>query len=106
MKQFYLNDDDTIVYVGNSAEENQQLLEESCQNDIWLHLKNNPSPHGIIKNMKNKYDITFAAKMVKENSKLKNLDKVKVIYIERKHVKMTKENGKVVLKKKCKEIIV
>lgn len=99
MKIYYFNDNKTIIKIGNNAKENQQLLNKSSQNDLWFHLHDNPSPHAIIHGPYDKIIINFAATMVKENSKFKNYKNIKVIYLERKNIKLTKKDGEVILKK-------
>jgi predicted ribosome quality control (RQC) complex YloA/Tae2 family protein len=37
-----------IIKIAKNYQENNNLIKEGGQNDLWFHIKNNPSPHGII----------------------------------------------------------
>ena len=41
--------EDFKIFVGRNATENQKLLKEAKANDIWMHVKDMPSAHCIIK---------------------------------------------------------
>ncbi|MGM0622809.1 MAG: NFACT RNA binding domain-containing protein [Campylobacterota bacterium] len=41
--------EDFKIYVGRNSNENQKLLKEAKANDIWMHVKDMPSAHCIIK---------------------------------------------------------
>ena len=98
------------IKIGRNQNENDKLIKEGSQNDLWFHLKENPSPHGFIHSdtneEPNKEVIFRTAELVKQFSKFKSYSKVKIIYIELKHIKCTDVPGTVIIKKKTKEIIV
>jgi len=101
MKQFTINE--FVLKIGNNANENDKLLNEANQNDIWFHLENNPSPHGILfvqEDVPNSNTIFQCASYIKEYSKQKNLKNVKIIYTQRKFIKKTKTIGTVIVSKK------
>ena len=50
IEQFFI--DDFIVLVGKNEKGNIKLLKESKANDIWLHIKDKPGAHVIIKTNK------------------------------------------------------
>lgn len=102
--------DNFTISVGRNQNENDKLIREGSQNDLWFHLKDNPSPHGFIHSDTNevpsKEIIYKTAELVKKFSKFKDYSDVKIIYIELKHIRRTDVPGTVIIKKKTKEIIV
>ncbi len=102
--------DNFTISVGRNQNENDKLIREGSQNDLWFHLKDNPSPHGFIHsdtNEKPSKEIIYkTAELVKKFSKFKEYPDVKIIYIELKYIKCTDVPGTVIIKKKTKEIIV
>ena len=38
------------LYIGENKEENDALVRQSDPNDIWAHISNYPSAHGVIRN--------------------------------------------------------
>jgi predicted ribosome quality control (RQC) complex YloA/Tae2 family protein len=61
IEQFFI--DDFIVLVGKNEKGNIKLLKESKANDIWLHIKDKPGAHVIIKTNKKKVpqDVIYKA---------------------------------------------
>jgi predicted ribosome quality control (RQC) complex YloA/Tae2 family protein len=98
------------ISIGRNQNENDKLIKEGSQNDLWFHLKDNPSPHGFIHSDTNeepsKEVIYRTAQLVKQFSKFRSYSKVTIIYVELKHIKCTDVPGAVIIKKKTKEIIV
>ena len=37
------------IYVGETAEENDELVTRSDARDVWFHLESHPSPHAVLK---------------------------------------------------------
>ena len=37
------------IYVGETAEENDELVTRSDARDVWFHLEGHPSPHAVLK---------------------------------------------------------
>tara|TARA_Y100001970_G_scaffold269017_1_gene360913 strand:+ start:352 stop:669 length:318 start_codon:yes stop_codon:yes gene_type:complete len=97
--------DNIIILIGENSEENDNLIKEKNKKYFWFHLKNGPSPHGIIKTDKptNK-QIYICANLVKENSKQKNMKNVYVEYTQLKNIRSTKILGTVILKNSPKYI--
>lgn len=58
--------DTASVWVGENAEENWSLLDESPPEYLWLHLKSFPSAHAVTDQMD---QVEFAAQKVIEFSK-------------------------------------
>lgn len=96
-----------LVILGQNQKENDELVKEADGNDIWFHVADHPSGHAIYTGDNISNDaIAKVAKLVKEQSKLKDLKKVSVNYIEAKHLKLTKDPGKVILTKTPAKIVV
>ena len=99
------------MFLGKNNRQNDYIIRKlSSPEDIWLHACNSPSSHLIIK--QNEKEITnevllFAAKIVKENSPLKDSKKASVIYTKRKYLKRPPEtpNGYVTYRQE-KEIVI
>ncbi len=95
------------IWIGKNDLSNWHIIDISNQNDIWIHLKDVPSPHVIIKlhdiEKYNKQSIFFAASLCKSKSKYKNNKEIKAIYTEIKNVTKAEELGSVTTKK-TKEI--
>ena len=99
------------MLLGKNNKQNDYIIRKlSNAEDIWLHAYNCPSSHLVIKqDEKNITDeiLLYAAKIVKENSPLKNSSKASIIYTKRKYLKRPPEtpNGYVTYRQE-KEIIV
>jgi predicted ribosome quality control (RQC) complex YloA/Tae2 family protein len=120
MKKFYYYPEDKVlipvdeakeigvlVYLGENQKENDTLVKECDGCDTWFHVADHPSGHAIYTGDDPSNDaVARVASLVKEQSKLKNLKKVKVNYILLKHVKPTKTLGQVVLTKSPDTVIV
>ena len=97
----------TIKYIlGQNAQENHNIIDNAEKNDWWFHLTDFPSGHCIVEtDILEKEDIIFASKLVKENSKFKNINKVSVSYLQIKNIKKTMKPGEVKLLKKANKFI-
>ena len=103
MKKYTLEIDNKNItlILGENAKENHELISASDQNDWWFHLNSFPSGHCVVEtNELNKELIYYAANIVKENSKYKNLKNIKIVYLQIKFIKKTKNPGEVELLKK------
>ncbi|QKF94131.1 DUF814 protein [Fadolivirus algeromassiliense] len=102
--------ENNLIRIGQNAEENDQIISEAKQTDLWFHLANLPSCH-IIMSCSNEFPvtkqmITYCCQLTKENTKYRDLPKVKVNYTIIKNVKKTEVKGKVILKGKLNEMTV
>lgn len=94
-KPLVYNMEGFTIYVGKNNKQNDFLtLKVARSNDIWLHTKDIPGSHVIIKNPENK-DISekimdFAANLAAYYSKGKNSSLVPVDYTLKKYVKKPK----------------
>lgn len=86
-----VSSDNFDIYIGKNNVQNDYLtLRFASANDIWLHTKNIPGSHVIIKNKdSNIPDTTIleAAKLAAAHSKAKNSSNVPVDYTFKKYVK-------------------
>jgi predicted ribosome quality control (RQC) complex YloA/Tae2 family protein len=89
------------VLIGQNAQENWDLIDNSDNDDIWFHLDDMPSSHVVLKlnglNIKDlpKQVIYKAAVACKKNSKAKSLNSVNVIYTFIKNVTKAETVGSV-----------
>lgn len=97
-----ITENEIIYKLGRNAKENFQLIDEAhdtSDNYWWFHINDHPSGHCVIfsEDITNQM-ITTAANLVKQFSKLKNQNKVKIVYTQIKNVEKTKTLGQVLLK--------
>ena len=84
--------DEFEIIIGQSAEENWKIIDDSEQNDIWFHLDDFPSSHVILKtknkNIKefNKQTFIHCGNLCKFHSKYSNLKNISVIYTKIKNI--------------------
>ncbi|MEA3455553.1 MAG: NFACT RNA binding domain-containing protein, partial [Campylobacterota bacterium] len=82
--------EDYKVFVGRNSSENQKLLELAKANDLWMHIRDVPSSHVIIRTDKQNLPqsvIEAAAKLCVDFS-VKNPGEYEVDYTKRKFVKV------------------
>lgn len=107
MKNFHIEDENINIYVGENAQDNWDLLDNSNQNSTWMHLSKFSSPYVIIDSKDpSKKIINYGACLCKQHSKYNNLKKIKVIYTNVKNVTKADKIGSVIIKGKTKEIII
>ncbi len=84
------------IYLGKNSKQNEYLISKLASGeDYWFHALNYPSAHVILKNRSGnttqtqptKEILEFCAKLVKENSPLKDNAKASVIYTKKKYLK-------------------
>lgn len=101
---------DNLIRIGENKEDNDLIISEAKQNDIWFHLDGLPSCHIIIfndkKNPVTKTMINYCAQLVKENTKYKDHKNIKINYCPIKNVRRTDEKGKVILKSKPETVTI
>lgn len=79
MKEESIND--INIYLGETAKENWQLLDDSDEKYVWMHLNSYPSGHIIV--CSENPDINTlrqAALLCKNNTKYRNLSNLKICY--------------------------
>lgn len=94
------------VVVGESAQENWDLIDQSENHHIWFHLDGRPSPHVIIQipvKIKKKWlhrsMYKFAADLCKQHSRFSSEKNLAVIYTEIKYIKKVDPVGSVICRK-------
>lgn len=97
------------IKIGQNAIDNDNIISEAKEADIWFHLKTFPSCHVIIE-CSNEYPINLTmiihcANLVKQNTKYKNVPNVKVNYTPIKNIHKTDTPGLVIIKGKAKNIV-
>lgn len=105
--QFFENN---LIKIGENAKDNDEIIKEAKETDIWFHISELPSCHVVIECSTeypiNKKMISHCANLVKQNGKYKNIPKLKINYTEIKNVTRTNVPGKVIVNGKFKSIIV
>jgi len=103
--KYYIIDDYTVK-VGQSPQENDDLVSNSPLNSIWLHLQKFSSPHGVILWEEPTPEPTLhiiiqAAEKVKENSgkRCRNLKNIGIEYTMLSNVHSTTTPGLVIVSK-------
>ena len=86
--------DDYVILVGKNEKGNIKLLKQSNANDYWLHIKNYPGSHVIIKNNKLQIPNKVLAKAAELAVAFSGKNEGEVDYTKRKFVK-TKEGANV-----------
>lgn len=81
------------IYIGKNAKGNDLILKNAAKEDIWMHPKNIPGPHLIIKNPKRLQELEKTlleqcAQKIKE--KMQSNSKIEVDYTFVKYVKKPK----------------
>ncbi len=84
----YMSEDGTVVLVGKNNVQNEKLTFGSKPDEVWLHVKDIPGSHVIIKS-ESPSDATllFAARLAAKHSKAGASSQVPVDYAKRKYVK-------------------
>jgi predicted ribosome quality control (RQC) complex YloA/Tae2 family protein len=112
MKEVFFNNIKFLI--GESAQDNWNILKLCKSDHIWFHLDKQSSPYVIIceseKNLKkqdvpHKRYIDHAAMLCKENSKMKNSYRTRVMYTEIRNISKGKKVGSVLVKKKANVIV-
>ncbi|WP_456470813.1 NFACT RNA binding domain-containing protein [Caminibacter sp.] len=86
--------DDYMILVGKNEKGNVKLLKQANSNDLWLHIKNLPGAHVIVKNNKLSLNDDIIKKAAKLALAFSSKEEGEVDYTKRKFVKI-KEGAKV-----------
>ena len=88
--------EEKIIKIGQSAKENWDLIDNSNQNYIWLHLDSFPSCHVVIEDENPSNELLLeGARLCKENTKYRNLKNLKICYTTISNLKKGNEIGSV-----------
>ena len=87
-------------YIGKSKEENFEVIDKGCPEDLWFHAKNISSCHVVcetpddIDKKELRYIITAGALLCKTNTnKLKSMSNVEITYTQIKNITKTSVPG-------------
>lgn len=67
---------DTNIYIGESATDNWNMLENASNDSYWYHLKCFPSAYVICDDLSK---ASMCAKLCKQHSKFRNVPKMKIV---------------------------
>ena len=88
--------EEKIIKIGQSAKENWDLIDNSNQNYIWLHLDSFPSCHVVIEDENPSNELLLeGARLCKEYTKYRNLKNLKICYTTISNLKKGNEIGSV-----------
>ena len=108
MKEFQIKN--FTFKLGKNKFENDKLIDESGDYDIWFHINNLPSSHGILfTNSSNKVDraiLKICCLFLKQNSKYKSEKKLEIIVCKISNIRKTKNIGEVIIGKNFKIITI
>jgi len=80
--------DDYLILVGKNEKGNIKLLKNANANDLWLHIKNHPGAHVIVKNNKLSINNDIIKKAAELAVAFSGKDEGEVDYTKRKFVKI------------------
>ena len=73
--------EEKIIKIGQNSRENWDLIDNSNQNYIWLHLNSFPSCHVVIEDENPSNELLLeGARICKDNTKYRNLKNLKICY--------------------------
>lgn len=94
-----------FIKIGKNAKNNFEIIEQADENDLWFHLADYTSAHGILHHQHiTNENIHLIAELIKNKKKECKGKKVKVEYLPVKFVKKTKITGMVELLEKPKYV--
>ena len=95
--------DDITIKLGQNAKENWDLIDQSPDDYIWMHLDSFPSCHIIIEDSDPSNELLIkGAQLCKDNTKYRNLRNLKICYTTISNLIKGKEVGSVSYKSKRK----
>jgi len=99
-----------IIEIGENKKDNFDIIDSSCETDIWFHVEGIPSCHVILKTEQKMSDIPHqvikrCAYLCKINSKAKTKSKCGISYTTINNVTKTEILGQVKVKN-CKTVSV
>ena len=98
------------IKIGQNARDNDLIVSEAEQTDVWFHLADYPSCHLIISVNEDhpidKQMIIYCSQLVKSRTKYKNIPKLTINYCPIKQVHRTKTKGLVTLSGVINKIVI
>lgn len=97
---FVFQNQEYTILIGQSREENAELVNTSDSENIWFHVANSPSSHVILKTICKIKEIPLqvikrCACLCKSHSKSKSTPKCDIIYTKVENVESTQVIGQV-----------
>lgn len=96
-----IDDKNYEIIIGQNQYENDTIIKNASQNDLWFHLENLSGPHFILKSngdlIPKRYLNYIGTLFTTYKNKLSN--HYTVIYTDVKNVKLTSQPGKVIVSK-------
>ena len=97
---FIFQNQEYTILVGQSREENAELVNTSDPENVWFHVANSPSSHVILKTTCKIKEIPLqvikrCACLCKSHSKSKSIPKCDIIYTKIENVESTRIIGQV-----------
>ena len=84
------------MVIGKNAKDNDKLFDEAEDDDIWFHLDEYPSAHLWIKNQSlSKQELYRVGLVLKQKSKYKKENNVRIVYTTKSNLRKTKKLGEV-----------
>ena len=85
------------ILIGESAQDNWDLIDKSDPEWVWLHLKSFPSCHVVIKSCDPPSTelLNYAGECCKNKTKFKNLRNLKISFCKIKNLKKSEKTGSV-----------
>jgi predicted ribosome quality control (RQC) complex YloA/Tae2 family protein len=96
-----INDKEYTVLIGRNDWGNDHIIKISNNNDIWMHLESDSSPHLILQNNGDtieKKDLVVVARSLLKYKNLNNVSNRNIIYTNLENIKRTRVPGSVVTK--------
>jgi len=99
-ESFTFENQEYIILIGQSREENTELVNTSEPENIWFHVANAPSSHVILKTTCKVKEVPLqvikrCACLCKSHSKSKSISKCDIIYTQIKNIESTTIVGQV-----------
>ena len=103
VEEFDKNSNQFITfYLGENAKDNDALFDQMSPDAFWIHLENFPSAHvyfelpkgKLAKKSKTKL-IKFGGRLIKENSKYRKIQGLKICYTRKKNLRKSDVLGEV-----------
>ena len=96
------------IVVGKNAQDNWDIVRNANQNDLWFHVDKTSSASVVLDS---KYitasNIRDAANLCKQNSKFRDMNRVKVVYCPVRNIHFGNSVGEFIIKSKrrCRVIV-
>jgi predicted ribosome quality control (RQC) complex YloA/Tae2 family protein len=97
-EKIQLKNKEYIVWIGENANDNDEIIKKADPCDIWFHYRDISSPHLILRSNGDKISEKYLKQVARLLFKYKNVPKQSVIYTQVKNVELTETAGSVITK--------